>query len=169
MRPPSSEYSSGFGHYVALVAEDDVVAAMRGQAEEWHARLGAVTEAQSRFRYAPGKWSVREAVGHVIDSERIFAYRALCLARGEQQALPGFEQDDYAAVAGHDEVSLAALASEFASLRASHIRMFEHFTDEAWTTIGIVNGHPTSARAMAYVLVGHARHHSNVLRDKYGL
>lgn len=169
MRPPSTEYSLGFSHYVSLVPEDEVLPAMREQAAEWRTRLAALTEERSRYRYADGKWSVREMVGHIIDCERIFAYRALCLARGEQQALPGFEQDDYALVAGHDGVPLADLAIEFADLRASHLRMFEHFTDEAWTRVGIVNGHPTSARAMAYVLVGHARHHARVLAEKYGM
>lgn len=168
MQPPASEYSANFAHYVALVGEHDVMAAMREQAAAWRVRLAALSEAQSRVRYATGKWSVREMVGHIIDCERIFGYRALCLARGEQQPLPGFEQDDYAAAAGHDQVPLAALATEFADLRASHISMFEHLTADAWTRIGVVNGHPTSARAMAYVLVGHARHHEHVLNEKYG-
>ena len=108
-------------------------------------------------------------LGHVIDCERIFGYRALCLARGESQSLPGFEQDDYAAVAGHDAVPLSELVEEFASLRASHVHMFAHFDEPAWTRIGLVNGHPTSARAMAFVIVGHARHHVNILRERYRL
>jgi DinB family protein len=169
MRPASTEYASSFGRYVALVPEDDIVSAMREQAGEWRSRLAALTEAQGHFRYASGKWSVCEMVGHIIDCERIFGYRALCLARGEQKALPGFEQDDYAAVAGHDQVPLSELAHELLELRASHTRMFEHMTGDAWRRIGVVNGHPTSARAMAYVIVGHARHHATVLSEQYRL
>jgi hypothetical protein len=169
MRPAPSEYFSHFERYVSLVGEGDVVPAMKAQAQDLRARLDALTEEQARFRYAPGKWTAREMLGHVIDSERIFGYRALCLARAESQSLPGFEQDDYAAVAGHDTVPLTELVDEFAALRASHVHMFAHFDEQAWTRMGLVNGNPTSARAMAFVIVGHARHHMNVLRERYGL
>jgi hypothetical protein len=169
MRPAPSEYFAPFERYVSLVGESDIVPAMRGQAHDLRSRLDALTEAQAGFRYAPGKWTPREMLGHVIDCERIFAYRALCLARGESQSLPGFEQDDYAAVAGHDAVALTELADEFATLRSSHVHMFAHFDEPAWSRLGLVNGNPTTARAMAFVIVGHARHHVNVLRERYGL
>jgi hypothetical protein len=169
MRPAPSEYFTHFERYVSLVGEADVVPAMRAQAQELRSRLDALTESQAGFRYAPGKWTTRETLGHVIDCERIFGYRALCLARGESQSLPGFEQDDFAAVAGHDAIPLTELVDEFTALRASHLHMFAHFDAQAWTRMGLVNGNPTSARAMAFVIVGHARHHVNVLRDRYGL
>jgi hypothetical protein len=169
MRPAPSEYCVDFGRYISLVGESDVVPAMEAQALDLRARLDALTEQQAGFRYAPGKWTPREMLGHIIDCERIFAYRALCLARSESQALPGFEQDDYAAVAGHDRIALTELVDEFAALRASHILMFAHFDDQAWSRMGVVNGNPTTAKAMAYVIVGHARHHVNILRERYGL
>src|SRR6476646_3855805 len=100
MRPAPSEYFSHFERYVSLVGEADVVPAMKAQAQDLRTRLDALTDLQAGFRYAPDKWTPREMLGHVIDSERIFGYRALCLARGESQSLPGFEQDDYAVVAG---------------------------------------------------------------------
>jgi hypothetical protein len=169
MRPAPSEYYAHFDRYISLVPESEVVPVMKAQADDLRTRLDALTEQQAGFRYAPGKWTPREMLGHVIDCERIFAYRALCLARGESQSLPGFEQDDYAAVAGHEAVPFTALVDEFAALRASHVHMFGHLDDRAWTRMGLVNGHPTSARAMAFVIVGHARHHVNILRDRYGL
>jgi DinB superfamily len=169
MRPAPSEYFAPFERYISLVGEQDIVPAMSAQAQDLRARLDALTESQAGFRYAPGKWTPREMLGHVIDSERIFGYRALCLARGESQSLPGFEQDDYAAFAGHETVPFTELVDEFAALRSSHVHMFGHFDAHAWTRVGLVNGNPTTARAMAFVIVGHARHHVNVLRERYGL
>jgi hypothetical protein len=169
MRPAPSEYYGDFERYISLVEESDVVPAMKAQALDLRARLDALTEHQAGFRYAPGKWTPRETLGHVIDCERIFGYRALCLARSESQSLPPFEQDDYAAVAGHDGIALTELVDEFAALRTSHILMFAHFDEQAWSRMGVVNGNPTTARAMAYVIVGHARHHVNILRERYGL
>lgn len=169
MRPAPSEYFTTFERYISLVPEDDVLPVMTAQAHDLRAGLDRVTEDQAGFRYAAGKWTPREVVGHVIDTERIFGYRALCLARGETQSLPGFEQDDFAAAAGHDGVPFGELAEEFTHLRASHLRLFAHLDDRAWTRIGTVNGNPATARAMAYAIVGHARHHVNVLRDRYGL
>jgi hypothetical protein len=169
MRPAASEYYADFERYVSLVGESDVVPAMQAQGHDLRSRLDALTEQQAGFRYAPGKWTPREMLGHVIDCERIFGYRALCLARGERQSLPGFEQDDYASRAGHDAVPLTELAEEFTALRTSHVHMFAYFDDPAWTRMGLVNGNPTTARAMAFVIVGHARHHANVVKDRYGL
>lgn len=114
MRPAPSEYFVQFERYISLVEEGDVVPAMKAQGQDLQSRLDALTEAQAGFRYAPGKWTTRETLGHVIDCERIFGYRALCLARGESQSLPGFEQDDYATVAAHDAVPLTELVDEFA-------------------------------------------------------
>ncbi len=169
MRPSPAEYVTDFERYVSLVPEGDIVPAMRAQANDFRSRLDALTEPQAGCRYAPGKWTPREMVGHVIDCERIFGYRALCLARGESQSLPGFEQDGYAAVAGHDAVPLTELVEEFAAVRASHVQLFAHFDEPAWTRTGLVNGHSASARAMAFIIVGHLRHHVNVLRERYRL
>jgi hypothetical protein len=169
MRPAASEYAARFEHYISLVGEGDVVPAMKAQGQDLQSRLDALTDEQAGFRYAPGKWTTRETLGHIIDCERIFGYRALCVARGESQSLPGFEQDDYAAVAGHDAVRLTELIDEFAALRSSHLQMFTHFDDRAWTRMGLINGNLTSARAVAFIIVGHARHHVNILRERYGL
>jgi hypothetical protein len=131
--------------------------------------LASVPEERAGFRYAPEKWSIREVVGHVIDCERVFGYRALSLARGETQSLPGFDETVYAARAGHDRFTLSSLVEEFQCLRQSHLHMFRRLSDTAWLTKGTANGHPTSVRGLAYVIAGHLRHHMSILTSRYGV
>jgi len=168
-RPRPNEYDAFFEPYVSRVPERDVLAALERQPAELAAALATVTPERERHRYAPGKWSVREVVGHMLDAERIFGYRALCIARGEKASLPSFEENDYAASAGHDLRPLASLLEELASLRASHVLMVRHLDDRAWERVGTANDVPVTPRALAYILVGHMRHHAAVLREKYGV
>jgi hypothetical protein len=169
MRPTTSEYLPYFDRYVSLVTEDDVLGLLNTQAQTVHSALSGLSEERAAYRYASGKWTVREALGHLIDTERIFGYRALSVARGETFSLPSFEQDDYVAAAGHDRAPVDELAEEFATLRRSHVLLFRHLDDEAWRRIGTVNQHPTSARALAYIMTGHVRHHAHVFSDRYGI
>lgn len=169
MRPTSDEYFAYFDRYVSLVPEDDVLPVLNAQAESVHAALSGLSDERAGHRYAPGKWSVRQALGHVVDTERVFGYRALSIARGESFSLPGFEQDDYAAMAGHDAAPIDELAEEFATLRRSHVLLFKHLDGSAWRRIGVVNQHPTSTRAMAFIMAGHVRHHAHVLTAQYGI
>jgi hypothetical protein len=169
MRPSSDEYLPYFDRYVSLVTEDDVLGLLNTQAQSVHGALSGLTEERAAYRYASGKWTVREALGHLIDTERIFGYRALSVARGETFSLPSFEQDDYVAAAGHDRAPVDELAEEFATLRRSHVLLFRHLDDEAWRRIGTVNHHPTSARALAYIMAGHVRHHAHVFSERYGI
>jgi hypothetical protein len=154
---------------VDLVAEGDILATLATQIEGTLAELRKVSEADSLKRYAPGKWSMREVVGHLIDTERIFAYRALRFARGDRQDLPGFEQDDYVAVAQFDRRPWSGLVEEFEALRMSNLLMFRGLDDEAWRRQGVANGNAMSVRAAAYVIAGHELHHMRVLRERYGL
>lgn len=169
MRPPSTEYVEYFDRYVSLVVEEDVLTLMNAQAAAVHAALSGLSDERAAFRYAPGKWTVRESLGHLIDTERVFGYRALSIARGEPFSLPSFEQDDYVARAGHERAPIDELAEEFATLRRSHVLMFRHLDDEAWRRIGIVNQHSTSTRAVAFIMAGHARHHARVFTERYGI
>jgi hypothetical protein len=168
-RPPREHYNPYFDRYISLVAEPDVLAALAAQVEEVRERLGALPEECAAHRYAPGKWSVREVVGHVIDAERVFGYRALSVARGETADLPSFDENAYAAASGHDGCRLSELLDELADLRHSHVRMFRHLDPAAWDRVGSVGGHPMSARALAFILVGHLRHHERVLAERYGV
>jgi hypothetical protein len=168
-RPAPSEYSRFFERYISLVPTTDIVAELDHQRAATAAVIGQVAEDRAGFRYAPGKWSIREVLGHVIDAERVFGWRALCVARGDPQPLPGFEENDYAASAGHDQCRLASLGEEFDGLRRSHVLMLRHLPDPAWLRVGNANGNPVSVRALAYILVGHLRHHLSVLEQRYGV
>jgi hypothetical protein len=151
------------------VPEDDVLPVLERQRAELFAAFSGVSEAKGGFRYAPGKWSVRELLGHVIDTERIMAYRALCIARGETAPLPGFEQDPYVANAGHDRWTVAELLEDFDAVRRANVALLSHLDDAAVRRVGTSSNHPTSVRAIAYILAGHVRHHLAVLADKYGV
>ncbi|HKQ53357.1 MAG TPA: DinB family protein [Pyrinomonadaceae bacterium] len=166
-RPDETEYDPYYDKYIALVPAGDVVAVLGSQIEETLALLRSIPEERGSFRYAPGKWSVKELLGHLIDSERIFSYRALRFARDDQTALPGYEQDDYVRNGSFDAVPLNELAQEFASVRQATVLLFKHLDAEAWTRRGLANESPASVRALAYMIAGHELHHRRILRDKY--
>jgi hypothetical protein len=168
-RPVPGEYPAVFERYVARVPEADALVPLERQISEIRAALGGLPAERAGYRYAPGKWSVRELLGHVTDTERVFAYRAMCIARGEIASLPGFEENDYAANAGHDRYALGDLLAEFESGRRANLSMLSHLDETAARRVGTANGAPVSARAIAYMMVGHARHHLAVLGDKYGI
>jgi hypothetical protein len=166
-RPLDSEFASYFQKYVAHVSEEEVLPAMRSQVDALELLLDRVTPEHETFRYAEGKWSIRQIVGHLIDGERVFGYRSLCIARGETQDLPGFDQDDYMLTAPFDSIRLEDLLSEFRLVRLSNIAMLRTLDEAAWTRTGMANGAPVSVRALAYIMVGHTRHHMGVLSERY--
>lgn len=166
-RPAATEYASAFEGYVSLVPETDVMTALARQKGELAQALSPVRGEAERYRYADGKWTLREVVGHVIDSERVFGYRALCIARGEKTSLPGFDENAYAANAPYADYPLGDLLDEFAQVREGHLFLFRHSSREAWVRVGTANSNPVSVRALAYIMVGHVRHHLGVLRDRY--
>jgi hypothetical protein len=168
-RPAPGEYAAFFEHYIGLITEADVIQVLTQQRREAAELFSGLSEARAGYRYEPGKWSIREVLGHVIDAERVFGYRAVCIARGEKAPLPGFDENDYAAMAGADAVPLAELVEEFLALRQSHEAMFRHFPEEAWLRIGTSNLKLVSVRALAYIMAGHARHHMEILRERYHL
>ena len=168
-RPAAGEYAPYFDRYISRVPEADVLPVLERQRAELRAAFSGVSEAKGGFRYAPEKWSVRELLGHVVDTERIFGYRALCISRGETTALPGFEQDDYAAVAGHDRWTLAELIEDFDVVRRSTLAVLAHLDEAAVRRVGTSSGHPTSVRAIAFIVAGHLRHHLAVLAERYGI
>lgn len=167
-RPVSGDYNPAFERYVARVPEADVLAAFAQQAGDVKAALAAIPAAREKDRYAPDKWSVRQLVGHVIDAERIMGYRLLSVARGDAAALPGFDEEAYSQVAGHDATPLPSLLEEFLALRQSQLLMLSGFTPAAWGREGVANHSRITARALPYIMVGHVRHHLAVLKEKYG-
>jgi hypothetical protein len=166
-KPDETEYLPYYGKYISLVPDGDIVAALEGQLDETLALLRSISESEAGFRYAPDKWSIKELLGHVIDTERIFAYRALRFARNDKTPLPGYEQDDYIRNASFDDCRLADLASEFENVRRSNIFFFKHLNYEAWTRRGLANDSEVSVRALAYIIAGHELHHCEILRSKY--
>lgn len=166
-KPEADEYAPYYGKYVALINSDDIVTALETQLDATIACLRGLSEAQGDHAYEPGKWSIKELLGHLIDTERIFAYRALRIARGDQTPLPGFEQDDYIAHANFNAVPLADLVTEFELVRRSNLALFKQLGDEAWLRRGTASDNPVSVRALAYIIAGHEVHHLNILRSRY--
>lgn len=166
-KPETGEYAPYYEKYVSLVAEGDVVETLKRQIEETLALLGTVGEERAGYRYEPGKWSIKQVVGHLIDTERIFAYRALVIARGERQPLPGMEQDEYMARADFDSRSLADLAEEFSHVRRANVLMLRGLSAEDWSRRGVASDNEVTVRAIAYIMAGHEAHHVQILRARY--
>ncbi len=166
-RPGADEFPAYFAGYVSLAPEGDVLETLRRQTGETLALLSRFTEERAANAYEPGKWTVKELVGHVIDTERVFAYRALCMARGDTADLPGMDQDLYAAHADSNSRTLASLAAEFERARASTLDLLAHLDERAWLRRGKANGNEVSVRALAHVIAGHEAHHARVLRERY--
>ncbi len=166
-RPEPSEYAEYYGQYVRLVPAGDLLEILSSQFSGTLGLLGRLDESRGGHRYAPGKWSIKEVVGHLSDTERIFAYRALCFARGERTPLPGFDQDAYVPAGRFDRRSLSDVLAEWEAVRRASVTMFGGFDEAAWTSAGTANGVGMSVRAIACVIAGHEVHHLSVLRTKY--
>lgn len=168
-RPEATEYAAFYGKYIDRVTETDIVAAMAAQLDEVIPFLRAVPQGQEEVLHPPYTWTVKQVVNHLIDCERVFGYRALRFARGDETPLPGFDENAYEREADSNRSSLADLVSEFEALRKSHVLMFRRFPPAAWTRKGTANNNPVTVRAAAYILVGHVRHHTAILRKRLGV
>jgi len=166
-RPSDSEYDRYYRPIIGLVPDQPVLAVLDEQRYEIMGFLGSLDKATADYRYGSEKWSVKEVVGHVIDTERIFGARALCFARGEKKPLPPFEQDDYVRSAGFDRRSLASLSDEFEAVRRATETLFEGFDESQWNREGVANEVRMTVRAVAYIVAGHAAHHMSVIRERY--
>jgi len=168
-RPSPEHYNPAMQRYVSLIQEVDILDVLESQLRRWLPALAALPPDRAGFRYAAGKWTIREVVGHVTDTERVFGYRALALARGETASLPPFDENVYAAAAGHDRCPFPELIDELSALRRSHVHLFRHLDDASWDRVGTAGGFATTPRAMSYVMAGHVRWHGMVLAERYGL
>ena len=168
-RPASTEHSAYFERYISQVPDGDVLAFLESQGRDTVQLLRGVDEKRSEYRYAPGKWTVRGVVGHITDSERVFAYRALSFARGDLTELPSFDENAWALGSNADQRSLRDLAAEFAAVRGATTAMFRGFSDADMTRSGVANKNAVSVRALAWIIAGHERHHVKMLRERYGL
>lgn len=168
-RPSETEYAPFYAGYVSLVPEADVLGALEAQAEEFERLAASVPAEKERHRYAEGKWSVREVVDHLTDAERVFGYRAFCFSRGERAALPSFDENAYVAAARSDGVPVCELVEEFVLVRRSNLALLGRLTEAEWGRVGTASAKPVSVRALAFIMVGHPRHHLGILRDRYGV
>ena len=162
------EFGGPFANYIGLVTETDILAAMAAQLDDAMRLLRPVPEAVGNQRHPPYTWSVKQVVGHITDTERIFAYRALRFARGDVTSLPSFDENAYADAAESDRVSLASLVNEFEAVRRADLLLFQHLPGDAWSRRGVASGQTLTVRALAYAVVGHARHHLAILRKRLG-
>jgi uncharacterized damage-inducible protein DinB len=166
-RPRADEAAPYYFMYIEKVPGDDPLAVMRGQIDETLEMLAEIGEEGSLHRYAPGKWSIREVLNHITDTERAFAFRALWFARGFADPLPSFDQDVAAAGARADSVRWSAHVEEFRLVRRATILLFDNMPDEAWMRRGIASGNPFTVRALAHIIPGHVAHHVGILRERY--
>lgn len=167
-RPASDEYASYYGGYIGRVPEgSDVFALLHRQPDDLRTLLQAVADDAANVRPAPGEWSIKEVLGHINDTERIFAYRALCIARGDVTPLPGFEQDDFVRGTDFNVRSVADLVDEFDFQRRSNILVFKPLTEAEINRRGTASGNPFSVRALLYTLAGHVIHHVESLKTDY--
>ena len=166
-RPRDDEYAESYRAYVDLVPESDVLAVLAAQGDELRRLLSRVPRERETFRYGPGKWSIREVVGHIGDGERVFGYRAFCISRGDQASLPGFDENDYVNASGYDRRPLGGLVEVFESLRAANLFELSAIEPDAWGRVGTMNGTSVSVRAVAFMLAGHVRHHMAILTNRY--
>ena len=166
-RPEPGEYAPYYDRYISLIPGTEILATLESQRRQMMLLLSGRDEADGDFRYAPDKWSAKQVLGHVCDTERIFAYRALRIARGDQTPMEGFEQDDWVRDGLFERRSLADLTEEFRSVRAATFSLFQNFSDEVWMRTGTANNNTVSVRALAYIIAGHELHHRRILREKY--
>lgn len=165
-RPQPGEYNPYYDRYISLVKSDDIVPVLEKQAPETIALLKSAG-AKADFRYEPGKWSVKEVLGHVNDTERIMTYRAVRIARGDKTPIEGFEQDDYIRGGNFSQRTLADLIDEFAAIRQATLAFFRHLDSEAAARIGTANKDAISVRALSFIIAGHELHHRRILQEKY--
>ncbi len=166
-RPDPGEYNEYYHRYVTLLPEGDIVDILTAQLNEIEETLSDLDEEKAGFRYADGKWSIKEVVGHLNDVERVFGYRAMTFARGDQSPLPSMEQDDYVAGGRFDKRTLGSLLDEFQHLRLANIALLQSIDAEIEMWTGTASGFPFTVRAIPCIIAGHALHHLGVLQERY--
>jgi hypothetical protein len=168
-KPAADEYVPYYGTYIGRVPESDLAEVLQQQIDATRALLRNVAESRAGFRYAEGKWSIREVIGHLVDVERVMSYRLLWAARADPAPLPGFDENTWVPASDADRRTLTDLSAEFGAVRGATIALFRGLPAEGWTRRTTANAHPISARALAYIIAGHERHHLEVLRQRYAV
>lgn len=167
MRPDKNDYAPFYAGYVDALEGDNGIDILVSQSTATQELLNSFSESKGNYAYAEGKWTVKEVVGHLMDAERIFAYRALCIARGEKNPLPGYEQDDYVKTGNFSKRQLFDLNYEFRLLRESNILLFRGFDEYMMNQRGIANDKEVTVRALLFIIAGHEKHHMKILKERY--
>jgi len=166
-RPDEKEFSPYYKGYIGQVLEDDAVTALEAELNESLTFFRGIDDQVARKAYAEGKWTIREVLGHIVDTERIMAYRALRFGRNDPTDLPGFEQDDYIQGAAFNDIAMSDLLREFEHVRRANILMFRNLPAAAWLRTGTANGKQVSVRALAFIIAGHEKHHRKIVKERY--
>ena len=166
-RPEPGEYAPYCDGYISLVPGSDILATLDAQRRDTMILLCGRDEAEGDFRYAPEKWTAKQVLGHVCDSERVFAYRALRIARGDQTPIEGYEQDDYVRNGPFAVASLAEIIDDYIAVRHATLTLLRNLEEQAWTRRGVANNNEVTVRALAYIIAGHELHHRRILEEKY--
>jgi hypothetical protein len=168
-RPGADEHSPYYSKYIDLVPDGNLVDLLVEQQLETLGMLRRVDDERGAYAYAPGKWSIKEVVGHICDAERVFSYRALRFARGDATPLASFDENMYAPAGRFNDRRIGSLIDEFQSIRAATVHVFRYLDDDEMARRGVASGNPVSVRALGFIIAGHERHHANLLRERYKL
>ena len=166
-RPEPGEYAPYYDRYISLISGNDILATLDSQRRAMLLLLSGRDEADGDFRYAPDKWTAKQLLGHVCDTERIFAYRALRIARGDRTPNEGFEQDDYVRNGPFEQLPLSEVIEDYIAVRRATLTLFRNLNEPAWTRRGTANKNEVTVRALAYTIAGHELHHRRILEEKY--
>lgn len=166
-RPEKTEYAGYYETYISLVTETDIVSAMKDQTDELNNLFSNISDEKGLYAYEEGKWTIKELLGHLIDGERIFGYRAFRISRADKTPLSGFEQNPYIENANYNSVKLADLLEELTLARKSNVLFLRNLSPNDWDQIGVASENEVSVRALAYIMVGHIRHHIRILKERY--
>ncbi len=167
MKPNPGDYAPYYERYISLLPDDDIISILEVQKKTSEEFLKTLSEEQGNISYAEGKWTIKEVIGHIIDVERVMAYRALSFSRNEEQSLPGFEQDDYITNSNYSQRSVEDLINEFKAVRNANLIMFKSFSDEMLKRGGIASDNKVTVLALIYIIAGHEKHHIKILKEKY--
>jgi len=166
-RPETNEFAPYYNNYVSLVTDGPIATVLKAQPGELSRLISGLPDEKGTFAYAEGKWTIKELLSHIIDGERIFAYRVLRVSRGDKTPIEGFEQDEYIETSNANNRSFAELLEEFGTLRKANLLLVNNISGEASQLMGTASDNPVSARALVYIMAGHVRHHLNILNERY--
>lgn len=166
-RPNVTEYAPYYQRYIDLVTTDDIFSFFKQQADEIVTLFTNLSEDQASFRYAEGKWTIKEVLAHIVDSERIFGYRVLAISRGEKNPLPGFAENDYVRNGKYENRSLKSLLAEYSHLSLANLELFKSLDEEMLSQKGTASGKEVTARAILFVTIGHEKHHLEIIKSRY--